>query len=342
MISGREEIRKWEKKCNACKIRNAKAAVQIMSPLPESRMKASIKPFTRCGLDFGGPFLTKVGRGKVRNKRYLCLFTCLSTRAVHLEMAYSLDTNAFINAFWRFTHRRGFPEEVTSDNGKNFVAGEKEIKHLVESLRKDEIINRTSTRKIKWNFNPPYAPHHGGVFESMIKASKKAMNIQFNNADITAEELLTLITGAESMVNARPITYQSANPKDLTPITPNHFLHGQIGGEYAPELEENSSLKTRWKRVQQILDHYWKRWIREWLPSIGKRSKWTSQQENCQVGDIVLVIWPDVQRGKWPLGKIVETFPGIDGNIRTVKVLVNGKIYNRAINTLYPLKLNEL
>ena len=132
----------------------------------------------------------------------------MAIRAVHLEMAYSLDTNSFLNAFWRFTNRRGTPSEIVSDNGKNFVAGEKEIQMLVKSMDMDEIYNKTSIKGIKWTFNPPYSPHHGGAFESMVKAAKKSMNIHFGNSDINDEELLTLATGAESMINSRPITYQ--------------------------------------------------------------------------------------------------------------------------------------
>ena len=111
----------------------------------------------------------------------------MAIRAVHLEIAYCLDTNSFLNAFWRFTHRRGIPSEIISDNGKNFVAGDKELKKLAQSLEFDEIKNKTTSKGVKWTFNPPYAPHHGGAFESMVKAAKKAMNLQFSNADINDE-----------------------------------------------------------------------------------------------------------------------------------------------------------
>jgi hypothetical protein len=343
IISAREEIRSWESKCNECKKRKAKATIQIMSPLPHSRLDTTMRAFNKCGLDFAGPFETKMGRGKTRNKRYLCLFTCMATRAVHLEMAYGLDTTSFINAFWRFTYRRGVPVEITSDNGTNFVAGNKELKQCSDIFNEDEVTNKTSHTGIKWKFNPPYAPHHGGVFESMIKSAKKNMNIHFNNADINDEELATIIAGAECMLNSRPLTYQTANPDDMSPLTPNHFMHGQVGGNFAPMDDLGAhSHKQRWKRVQEILNHFWKRWITEWIPSIGKRNKWNKEEINCKIGDVALVMWPDVQRCKWPLGKIIETIPGKDGNVRRVKVLVNGKIYERGLNTIYLLKFNEL
>ena len=117
IICGREAIREFETSCMECKKRKAKAASQIMAPLPPSRLLVTLKAFDKVGLDYGGPFLTKQGRGKVRIKRYLCLFTCLATRAEHLEMEFNLTTSSFLNAFWRMTYRRGLPTYINSDNG---------------------------------------------------------------------------------------------------------------------------------------------------------------------------------------------------------------------------------
>lgn len=92
IVAAREEIRAWERECNECKKKKAKAANQIMAPLPTSRVRPPLRPFSRVSIYFGGPFVTIQGRGKRREKRWLCLFTCLLCRAVHLEMAYGLDT----------------------------------------------------------------------------------------------------------------------------------------------------------------------------------------------------------------------------------------------------------
>ncbi|XP_065680585.1 uncharacterized protein LOC136094531 [Hydra vulgaris] len=123
VIRGREEIRDAEAKCNKCKLRRCKPAQQLMAPLPAMRFKEPLSAFARIGINFAGPFLTIQGRGKIRQKRYLCLFTCLLSRAVHLEMAYNLDTHSFLNAFYRMVNRRGLPLEVLTNNGTNFVGG---------------------------------------------------------------------------------------------------------------------------------------------------------------------------------------------------------------------------
>ena len=112
IIAGRKVIREWEKECAECRRRKAKACQQIMAPLPISRLTTSLRAFTKTAVDFGGPFITVQERGKRRLKRYLCLFTCLATRAVHLEVTFGLDTDSFLNAFYRMASRRGLPEEM--------------------------------------------------------------------------------------------------------------------------------------------------------------------------------------------------------------------------------------
>ena len=113
-----------------CRRRKATPAKQIMAPLPELRTRKYLRAFSQTSVDFGGPFITKQGRGKARQKRYLCLFTCLATRAVHLEVAFSLDTDLFLNAFFRMASRCGLPEDVVCDKGTNFVGGSNELKDL--------------------------------------------------------------------------------------------------------------------------------------------------------------------------------------------------------------------
>ena len=147
---------------------------QVMAPLPELRTQKSLRAFSQTSVDFAGPFYTKQGRGKTRHKRYLWLFTCLGTRAVHLEVAYRLDTDSFLNAFFRMMSGRGLPKDVLSDNGTNFVRADNELKELA-GLDREKIQEKTACYGMKWHFNPPLAPHFSGVHEVMIKAAKKAI-----------------------------------------------------------------------------------------------------------------------------------------------------------------------
>ena len=228
IMAAREEILDWEKSCNECKRRKNKTAKQVMAPLPNVRLRFTFRPFDQTAVDFAGPFITIQGRGKKRLKRWLCVFTCLSVRAVHLEMAWGLDTDTFLNAF---TRRRGVPKDVVSDCGTNFVGAVNELKELYNQLDKEKIQHATADKEDKWLFNPPAGPHFGGAHEIMVKSAKRAIYGVLGNNDVTDEELITTFSGAESLINSRPLTYQTADPRDDVPLTPNHFLHGQMGGE---------------------------------------------------------------------------------------------------------------
>ncbi|XP_053402917.1 uncharacterized protein LOC128558105 [Mercenaria mercenaria] len=172
--SAREVIRAVENKCTKCKLRKARPKEQIMAPLPNIRHNMPLRAFVHVAVDYAGPFVTVQGRGKRREKRYLCLFTCLSTRAVHLEIAFGMDVDSFLNAFYRMVSRRGLPKTMLSDNGSNFVRADKELKQLLQCLDQDKIIENTANKGIQWQFIPPFAPHWGGVHEIMIKSAKRA------------------------------------------------------------------------------------------------------------------------------------------------------------------------
>ena len=262
----------------------------------------------------------------------------MNTRAVHLEMAYGLDTNSFLNAFHRMTARRGFPTQVISDNGTNFVGAERELRKLVNALEEKKIQESTVNRGVVWKFNP--SPHFNGLHEVLIKAAKRSMVHVLTNADITDEELMTAMVGAEGLMNFRPITYQISNVDDPEPLTPNHFLFNQVGGQFAPESvdTEQYNPRVRWRHVEEIVHLFWRRWLREWLPSLIRRRKWGKERRELQVGELVLGLSTDIPRRKWPLGRIVQVFPGPDGHVRAADVRRKGSVLRRPIVKLCPLE----
>ena len=118
------------------------------------------------------------------------------------------------------------------------------------------------------------APHFAVAHESLIKSAKKAMYAILGKADINDEELHSAIVAAEGLPNSRPLTYQSSSVKDIVPLTPNHFLHGQMGGRSAADVQidvTDFNPRKRWRRVQELVRHFWKRWLREWLPKLNQR-----------------------------------------------------------------------
>ena len=149
IVAAREEIRDLEKSCNECRRRKLKAADQIMAPLPDVRLRQPLRALAHVSVDYGGPFITVQGRGKRRQKRWLCLFTCLSSRAVHLEMAYGLDTDSFLKCFVRMTSRRGYPLTIVSDRRTNFIRADRELRELVEGLDRNRIQGQTADKGVK-------------------------------------------------------------------------------------------------------------------------------------------------------------------------------------------------
>ena len=257
--------------------------------------------------------------------------------------AYGLDTDSFLNAFYRMVSRRGLPEAMYSDNGTTFKGADKELKSLIAQLDETKIKKSIANKGVKWYFNPPLAPPLRGVHESMIKSAKRAINAILGNADVNDEELMTAIIGAEGLINSRPLTYQTADPSDDVPLTPNHFLHGQVGGQFAPTSVDETGFnpRRRWRRVQELVRHFWHRWLREWLPELIARRKWFQPGRDIKVGDVVLVVSPDTARGNWPLRRILETYPGKDGQVRLAKIHVGQGTMTRAVTKLCPLELEN-
>ena len=308
----RSNLKKIAKSCHVCRKHNAKPDPPLMASLPQSRLQAFTPPFYNTGVDYFGTLLVKERRSTA--KRYSCLFTCLVTRTVHLEVAHSLETDSFIIALRRMMARRGKPRNIYSDNKTNFKP--------------------ISQYGIQWFFNPPSAPHFGGVCERLVKSAKKALKITLNGQLVNDETLLTFMAETETLLNSRPLTHVSVDPQDLEAITPNHFLIGRNSPNVPPDVFDERDLcsRKRWRQAQMLTDHFWRRWLCEYLPSLTERKKWrTRSQTDVQIGNLVLVVEDNLCRGRWNLGLVVKTFPGNDGLIRTVEVQTKQGTFKRPV-----------
>ena len=152
------------------------------------------------------------------------MFTCLTTQAVHIETADTLDTDSFLNCLYRFMARRGEPRLLRSDNGSNFVGAERELRREIEAWNKERIQEAMSQQGIRWLLNPPAASHMGGVWERQIRSVRRILSSIMTEQVPTSEMLTTLLVIAEGIINNRPLTPASDDPNDLEPLTPNHLL----------------------------------------------------------------------------------------------------------------------
>ena len=213
IIKGHATVRRVVGKCLKCKIKNPRPSRQIMAPLPKSRVFPGKPAFTCVGVDYAGPYMTKVGRRC--SKRYLCLFVCMATHAVHLECAYSLDMDSFILAFQRFSCRRCVPTNVYSDYGTNFTATERELRLSINRWNQEILLSRLAQREIRWHFNPPAASHRGGSWEQIVQSVKITFAAIFGGVTMTDETFTTFLIEVERILNGRPITKVAADSRDV-------------------------------------------------------------------------------------------------------------------------------
>jgi len=273
IINLRSAVRGTWSKCQKCMNCRAKPQIPQMAPLPSCRLKSFERAFMETGIDYFGPIEVKVGRR--HEKRYGVLFTCLTTRAIHLEIAHSLSTDCCIMAIRRFVSRRGCPSTIWSDNGTNFRGAHTEINNALKEIDTNAISNVCTNKGIFWRFNPPLAPHMGGCWERMVRAVKNALNTTLKERFPTDETLLTLMMEAEHLVNCHPLTHVSLDPDDMEALTPNHFLMGRSSNVRLPGKfwEGELCLRKQWRKAQVLTDMFWRRWVREYFPILLKRTK---------------------------------------------------------------------
>ncbi|XP_045026266.1 uncharacterized protein LOC123470255 [Daphnia magna] len=339
VLKGREATKSVITTCLYCSRMRAKPFQPMMAPLPAERVQPFSPPFTRIGVDYLGPFPISIGR-RTEN-RWIALFTCLSTRAIHLEITPSMDVDSFLMAFTRFVSRRGAPTDVFSDNGTNLTAGERELREAVTRLNDVKIADQLARKEIRWHFSPPAAPHFGGVWERLVRSCKEALRAILGQQTVKEETFATVVIEVEGLLNNRPLTDLGADPQEFEPLTPNHFLLGRPNPHLPADVidPEIKCLRRRWFHAQQIVDQVWSRWLREYLPTLTTRNKWTRSQNNLEVNDMVLMVDPKSPRGHWPICRVAKVLPGSDGVVRAAEIVTkSGKTYTRPVVRLCRLE----
>ena len=333
VLKANSAVRRTLSSCLSCRRRLKPVESQKMANLPPDRVEEGEPPFTSTGVDYFGPFYTTRGRKKV--KKYGVIFTCLSVRAVHIEIAESMSTDSFICALRRFISRRGNVRLMRSDRGTNFVGAEREMKEEINHLlASDNHIKKEMLEKaVDWRFNAPTASHHGGAWERMIRTVRKIFNAILNEQTFSEETLHTLMCEVECIVNNRPLVPVSMDPGDDVPLTPNHILHLKCILP-SPDTASDADLQgpKRWRQAAYLAEQFWRRWRREYVPLLQQRDRrMTRSQTNLKPGDIVLVVDDLVPRGVWPLGRVEEAMVGDGGKVRSVRVRTRGTVFLRPV-----------
>ena len=324
IIKANAMVRKIVRNCIICRKVQGKPLSQQMADLPSARIIGDTPAFCNVGVDYFGPF--SVTNGRKVEKRYGVVFSCMSSRAIHIEMSYSLTTDAFINCLRRFISRRGNVKCIYSDNGTNFVGANLELAQSIKELNNKLTHDFLCKLSIDWHFNPPYASHFGGFYEREIRSIRKILNslLLSHNIKLSDEHLSTLFCEIEAILNNRPLTEISSDPLDNEPLTPNHLLLFNAGITFPPGLftSSDSCTRRRWRQIQYLVDVFWTRWRREYLVLLQERQKCCNVEDNLNIGDVVLVKDLRFPRNMWPLGLIVDVNKDRKNYVRSAKVKI--------------------
>lgn len=318
--------------CRVCQRFNARSVEVCEPPLPQNRVREA-KAFEVVGVDLAGPLYL---RG--REKAWLVIFTCGIYRAVHLELVTSMSTEAFLGVFRRFISRRGRPKTVYSDNGLNFVGSASLLKEV--DWKKVEKVS--AIMKISWKFNPPSAAWWGGFWERLIRSVKDILKRVVGKACLNYEEMSTILCETENIINSRPLGSMGDDPNDLTALTPNMFIR-DIEEFGTPDLDQlERSVKKLTQRAvyrQKLRDDLNKRFRSEYLGMLKNRK--AKNRNQLKVGDIVFIEKENYKRLEWPLGRVLEVFPGKDGQVRVIKLKTSKENIIRPVQRLFPLEVDQ-
>ena len=330
----------------------------VMPPLPKQRVIESV-PFSHCGIDYFGPLYVKEKSGA--QKVWVCLFTCLVTRAVHLELIPDMSTEMFLHGLRRFVARHGTPLEIISDNASQFKLAQDTIDKLWgQVLTESDIISYSADERIKWNFIVELAPWMGGFYERLIGLVKRSLRKTIGKICLTNNQLLTVLKEAEAIINSRPLAYVGDDINSGIALTPAHFLslNPRVGLlsfsleddhdiTFNPKVNSAETLIRTWKKGLKHLEKFWRVWRDDYLLNLRERTQSSLKSPRVQstttvkVGHVDL-LKDNLPRGCWRIGRIAELVRSRDQQVRSAKVLLpSKKIIGRPLNLLYPIECSE-
>ncbi|XP_057379622.1 uncharacterized protein LOC130701716 [Daphnia carinata] len=347
----RQQVKAVVRLCTTCRrVNGPPYRAPNSASLPSFRVRGD-RAFAVTGIDFAGPFPIRALPGQEESKAYICLFTCTTSRAIHLELVEDLTTANFILAFRSFITHHFQPRMVLSDNATTFESAARMLKRLYEST---EVVKYLSDNQIEWRFIPKRAPWYGGFWERLVGLTKEALKKMLGRTRLKFNEFRIIVAEIETILNDRPLTYVSSDLRDPQALTPSHLLYGDrlTRFPYDPATDEElldptfgekpSHLLNMFSRRQRILKSFWKRWQRDYLTSLRERHIVSGKhfESSAKVGDVVLV-HNEGPRIDWKLAIIEKLIVSPDGETRIAEIRTAEGKTNRPVSKLYPLEITE-
>ena len=317
----RKIIKTIKSGCVECRKINKVCETQIMGSLPEERLSPA-PPFYHTSLDLFGPFLVKDPvKRRTTMKVFGIIFTCMLCRGVYLDIAEGYDANSFLRVFRRFTSLRGFPKTVHSDRGSQLVKANKELTEMINNVNSSTVTNYGRNQGMTWIFTKAAdAPWQNACAESLIRSVKRAITVSIGERILQFGELQTIFFEIGNLLNQRPIGIKPGYNIDLgSYLSPNDLLLGHKNTETPSGLYDvKDNILKNFKHANDVINSFWKRWMRDYFPTLIVRNKWHVEKRNVSIGDIVLVKDSNVVRGHWKLAQVLTANPGSDGKVRNV------------------------
>ncbi|CAK1590149.1 unnamed protein product [Parnassius mnemosyne] len=338
ILGAKQSVRSYFRKCLTCAQNSPNTQTQLMGQLPAARV-TPIRPFKCSGVDYAGPIQirTAKGRGHKSHKGYICLFVCMATKAIHLEIVTDLSSQGFLQAFKRFVSRRGHCSDLWSDNATNFTGAANELKRLFlteNGSMLQEVAESVANNDCNWHFIPARSPNFGGLWEAGVKSVKYHLKRVIGQSTLTFEEMSTVLAQVEACLNSRPLSVIGGDSDDIMVLTPGHFLVGEPIVTPPDQNYESHTVNSlrRWQFTQRMLQDFWKKWSQEYLTKFLHRYKWSSVQPQPKVGDVVLVKEDGLPPRRWLYGRVIETHPGQDNLVRVITLKTKNETFKRPIS----------
>lgn len=331
--------------CVKCKRYKAEDRAQLMGDLPPERL-AFVDPFHFCGVDFFGPIKLKRYEGRCRtiDTGYAAVFTCMTTKMIHLECVSNLTSERFLWAFSRFVNAYNItPAKMFSDNGRTFIGAANILKEVLNCWRSDEVDNFLTTAGIQWQFICPKAPFRGGLWESAVRLAKYHLRRVLGDYILTFEQYTTLLAKITTVLNSRPLVAESDDPLNLNYLTPARAIRSNTAMQPLARNYDDVPLNriTQQALVDKLHQEFWKGYRREYLGTLQNRYKWNRKTENLKVGDFVLLKDDNVPPAIWPMARVTEAYEDKEGLVRTVRLVTPKSEFTRPVQKLVKLPIKR-
>ncbi|KAL7644522.1 UNVERIFIED_CONTAM: hypothetical protein RMT77_005354 [Armadillidium vulgare] len=352
ITSARNTIRKVISECIVCKKYNSFA---FNYPRFTNFSKAQVelfRPYKNVGIDYTKHFWVKVKGSPQSQKMYILIYTCLSIRAIHLDLVPDMSSESFVKSFQRFVNLYGVPDAVYSDNARSFIQGVNSFESFVVSENGKEFLRKN---QIKHHRVPLYSPWTASLWERMVKVVKSCLLKTIGRSSVEYFSFITTLSEITDAINSRPLTYTSSS-NDVIPLTPNCFLKPHSKTSMVIRKEDNSDLMAMspsssrnalikaLKKSSDKFEDFRTRWYEEYLLSLREtcRDLYQTRWDNLvKVDDVVLIRSPIKDRPFWQMGIVTKLMHGDDGKVRSVFVKTpGGQISLYPVKILYPLELS--